>query len=223
MNNTSKLINALEIIYSLLLAVGLYDTTISLNSNNIIKLLCNLLFIGLCILILMRFFFAPSKNIALIIKAVFDSSLSLKKKKDRYRQIMLLDVPILFAHAVLYIKICKPLTGINKLINCQLFFFYFALLLCLNTIWLTWIKERIEQLKHKSPPYITFWANNNFYTFLGIILFLGLLFFSSDYNYEDKSNFNWSYLYIIMLLVLAYTNCLLDLWKTYKAYFFNKL
>ena len=63
-------IKALAIIYSLLLAVGLYYavtavTTISINNTS--KLVANLFFLGICIFVLMRFFFAPSKNIKSII------------------------------------------------------------------------------------------------------------------------------------------------------------
>ena len=89
---------------------------------------------------------------------------------------MWVDIPILFAHAVIYILICKCFKGIYALINCQMFFFWFMILLVLNGAWLTHIKERLENMQKRCPAYIEFWAKNNIYFSLGILLFLGLSF-----------------------------------------------
>lgn len=223
MKNKSRFINAIEIIYSLLLAVGLYDATINLSRKDPIELLFNLLFVGLCVLILIRFFFAPSKNIALVIKNISNSTLSPKERNKKYRYVMLVDIPILFLHAIIYILICKCLDGIYVLINCQMFFTWFAILLILNGSWLTHIKERLEKMGKKCPPYIKFWAQNNVYSFLGIYFFLVLSFLTLDFDSKCFFEFKWQYIYMIVLLILAYLNCYIDLLKTYKAYFSSKI
>lgn len=201
----SKFIEALEIIYALFFAVGLY--------NVLSKLTIDWFYISslvVCVAILIRFFFAPSKNIETVIENIDKSDLSSKEKDKRYRNVLLADVPILFLHAVIIVKMCDYITKVSFSEPNVGFFWSFFFLLITNAIWLRWIEHRIEKFKEECEENIKFWMKNNILFSIPILIILCLP------SILPKLRF-------ILLLICASGNCILDLWVTYKAYLFHSL
>jgi len=211
----SKFIEALEIIYALFFAVGLYNVLDNLKIDwfYIPSLV-------VCVGILIRFFFAPSKNIQIIIENIRKSNLSSKEKDKKYRTVLLIDVPILFFHAVIIVKMCDYITKVSLSDPDFGVFQSFLLLLITNTIWLVWIKRRIEKLKGKCEDGIKFWIKNNALSSIPISIILCLPFIPLKFLCLP---FSLPVFQFSLLLFCAVGNCIVDLWVTYKAYLFHSL
>lgn len=137
---SNKFIEIMEVIYSFILAVAIANVALifitEFQSRYIVPSF-------ICGLVLVRFFFAPSKNIKIL--------------GDRGRKckwlIMPFDVIMLMIHAFIYLRMCLYIKEINT------FYDSFLLLLFINFLWLVSIWMRLGS---KGTYYnIKFWAINN--------------------------------------------------------------
>lgn len=205
--NKSRFIEALEIIYALFFAVGLYNVLDKFKGD--FFYLSSLI---LCIAVMIRFFFAPSKNVETMQYAIYKSNLTEQEKEGSYRLLFLGDVTVLFIHAVLFVIMCNYITKVK--IDDPRFeiFRTFFFLLLLNAFWLLSIEYRVKKLGQKCERFIKYWYTNNFRCSVAILIVWGssLLLPSS-----------WHPIVFALLLICAYLNCILDLWNTYDAYLFH--
>ncbi|MCK4824614.1 hypothetical protein KA005_53170, partial [bacterium] len=142
-----KFIEIMEIIYAIILACGIVKIVEIFQKNITIELTSSLL---ISVLVLVRFFFAPSKNIKIIgMKGVGWKWL-----------IMPFDVPVLIAHSFIYYCMCLNIQEIEK------FYSIFFILLFVNSVWLFSIWFR---LKNEHITYIKIWAVSNL-IFCGLYL-----------------------------------------------------
>lgn len=210
-----KFIESLEIIYSLFLAVGLSNLLLNPNFS---------LFYGTSLIIcgftLIRFFFAPSKNIEFLVNKIRESELEEEKKDNGYRLTLLIDTPILFIHAILFTMMCK-FAQQDNMRYVQFFYTSFFLLLVVNFGWLKSICYRVKKFGSSCENNISFWAKNNisFAIPIGIIIFLILptvqVFVKKDWFMAIE------YSCLGILFILGLLNCIRDLKNTYKIYLFH--
>lgn len=208
-----KFIEALEIVYSLFLAVGL--SVLLLNFRFAVSYWSLVL---ICILTLIRFFFAPSKNIELLIEKIKESNAGEKTKNRNYRLVLLIDTLTLFIHAILFTMMCQ-FALLNE--GHLQFYYSFFVLLVLNFIWLKSICFRIKKLGGICKKSINFWARNNMrfaipIGFIASFVLLGKIFpMGSWFPLTEKICF-------VTLFILAFANCFWDLKNTYKTYLFHE-
>lgn len=190
-------IAAIELIYSIIFAVGVYKALLQFEVFMKMDLTEKITIVTggiISLFILIRFFFAPTRNVLLAVQK--DTRWPLGHK----RWILLLDVSILMTHAFVYYFIC---IFIAVPID---FYRSVAILLLLNTLWLWWIWVRVRE---DAPKYIKLWSCNNL--FFGIFLFLAIkwVYPATILNIQCK---------ILILFTLALSNCVIDLWNTWDAY-----
>ncbi len=143
-----KFIEIMELIYAIILACGVVKI-VELFEDGYRGQPWVSIFIS--ILVLVRFFFAPSKNIKII-----------GKKGVGWKwSIMPFDVPFLIIHSFIYYYMCL------KIQEVEIFYRFFFILLFINSLWLFSIWFR---LKNEKIGYIKIWAISNFVFFL---LYLG--------------------------------------------------
>ena len=213
-SNYSRFVSSLEIVYSLFLAVGI--STLLMNAHWDIQYF---LLVTICILTLIRFFFAPSKNIECVLLNISKSSISVEMQNNQYRNVMLIDVPILFLHAAIFMLMCA---NAGKSHSYVYFFWAFAFLLILNSFWLIYISHRMDNIKRKCAYNTEFWMRNNMWHALFIALFIIIIQYGY-FLYFLINNFDF-YIYIIswfMLYLLSFSNCIIDLYKTFRTYLFD--
>jgi len=151
----SKFIEIMEIIYAIILACGVVKIVKVFQDNieNITLEIGSSLLISVWVLV--RFFFAPSKNITII-----------GRKGVGWKWlIMQFDVPILIGHSFIYYCMCSNIQEIEK------FYHFFFSLLFVNSLWLFSIWFR---LKNEQITYIKIWAVSNmifFHFYLGTYKF----------------------------------------------------
>ena len=220
-----KYINSLELIYLIFLSIGI---SLLLNYLNFTPFY--LLFFVNCILLLPRFFFAPSKNIKFLIDKIIDSSIPEKLKSLNYKIILILDVSImLFTHAILFILLCYYGGygfGYSRLLNIELIrmdssVFAFSLLaafLLLNSLWLTLICLRLWLIKARIERNYCIWAGNNF--IFAILIIIVLLFLVNPVIIYDIKFFDRTTAFYI-LIFLGILNSVIDLVNTDKTYLFD--
>jgi len=215
----AKFISILEIVYSLFLAVGL--ATLFREFNLSVLYLCYTI---ISLLVLTRFFFAPSKNVEYLINNIYEANIKPIYKANYYRIVLLFDIPILFAHAYLFNLMCSNV-GTKTIINYP-FFYSFVLLLIINWAWLKLINKRTIKLGNKCSRYLDFWANNNItFSILMITVLLFGKYYKLIYPKEalmlNNCPLSLSFVGNIALMVLAIGNCFRDLWRTYRTYLFH--
>ncbi len=214
----SKFIESLEIVYSLFLAVGLSNLFLKFKLALSYEALSYWTLVFICALTLIRFFFAPSKNIEYLISAIKESSLGEKEKYKGYLLTLLIDTPILFIHAILFTIMCQFAQEATGHIP---FFISFFFLLVINSLWLKSICCRVEKVSPSCRDNITFWAKNNnlFAIPIGIIvlaiLLLSRIFVKNDWFITIE------YSCFCLLFILGSLNCIRDLKNTYKIYLFH--
>lgn len=196
-----RFIQILEIIYAIIFACGaaeMIEKIFMEKSNNIHPFLIGTSVI-VAILVLIRFFFAPSKNVKVLVK---------KSDKKGRKWIMPGDIIVLIAHSVLFYLMCLKIKKLES------FYFLFFILLLLNAIWLFIIRVRLRKLgvKKETISYMKIWSENNIICVA--IYFLSLVF------YHCNPFFSVPILIIGMFwFILALVNSVWDLFKTYDAYF----
>lgn len=200
-------INVLEIVYSLFLAVGL--------SNLLFKFEFTATYISLlfiCVLVITRFFFAPSKNIEDLLNKINEKGEKYKYRDHQFNVVMWFDVPILFIHAIIFSIMCSFVAKGEYITYFASFFF----LLIVNSFWLFIVEYRIRDGKESNYPAKKFWAFNNL-VYACIIVFV---LFLANINYFSLYLFNINIVFYI-LFILGLSNCLIDLMTQYKTYLFH--
>lgn len=147
-----KFIEIMEVIYAIILACGVTKIIQTFPKGIIGLPNVQRSSIIISILVLIRFFFAPSKNIKILGE----------KAKGWKWSIMPIDVSFLIAHSFIYYYMCS---NIDKF---EIFYLYFFRLLFVNSVWLFFIWVR---LRKENIPYIKIWSISNLIFF---ILYLGL-------------------------------------------------
>lgn len=167
-----KFISILEVIYAIILACGVVEIVkffqenyTSLEDSTKASMLT-------AIFVLVRFFFAPSKNIKVLGE----------KAKGWKWSIMLLDVPLLILHSFIYYLMCHMIGDADK------FFQQFFNLLILNSIWLFLIWGRLYGKKIKIT-YIKIWAISNL-----------IFFISYKLIYYRLSHWDWKMWFVLAAL-----------------------
>ena len=137
-----RFINIMEIIYAIILACGvvrIVDVGFEKPENISVGLVSSLL---ICIFVLVRFFFAPSKNIKI---------LGLRGWGMKWT-IMLFDVPVLIIQSFIYYYMC------SKIDSFEAFYQAFFVLLFVNAMWLILIRVRLWK---EDITYAQIWTFNN--------------------------------------------------------------
>jgi len=197
------LIKILELIYSLIFAVGITilveDPRIAMDFDTAYYFFLIFLFL----LILIRFFFAPSKIIGVLLEHWLSENKSTKRGVDIKKFIFLLiDVPVMFSHAIIFVFMCRYAT---KETNYFLAFNSLSFLLFLNAVWLLVVflrvhkktdSETIKNSKH--------WMINN--GMASVLMFGGLFF---KFSVEA-----WGiHLQLEILYIIALLNSVIDFIK----------
>lgn len=202
----SKFIEVMETVYAILMAAGFLAGWEQFNkhipqlvaSGEISPLYITSCLFGLsCTLILIRFFFAPSKNLpALVIKS------------EKFAgSVLVFDVPLMLLHSGLFYLICSRFEHfvVNNFYGG--FIFFFSALLFVNVFWLLTIKYR---LANDVEEYFSTWISNNV-VHLVCIIFISVLF---KKGYVTTSVTSQG----VIILVITISNSVLDLLLTAPAY-----
>jgi len=197
-------IDKTEMIYAILMAVGFAKSAEQILRPNHIKLIPLLIINAF---VLMRFFFAPSRNLkkaALIVE---------NTPKIQWR-IFLWDFPVLIFHSFAYFAMCYAFRlGAESTIR---FYQWFMILLLSNAIWLYTIVLRMRKSpKEKKEDRQTFskWIFNN--SIHLIILGLLWLLFWWFKGLMDINIDGWFY---GLLFLVAFSNCCFDFILTAPSY-----
>jgi len=192
-----RFIEILEIIYAIIFACGIAKMLeeIFMKKSNGIHPLQILSSVVVTIFVLVRFFFAPSKNVKILVTKSSEEGIKWWRK-----WIMPGDIVVLLAHSYFFYMMCL------EIINIELFYRWFFILLAWNTVWLFTIWGR---LKKEKISYIKTWSINNT-VFVALYLITLVIYFKSNIV-----------LWIIGMLwfILAIINSLIDLFRTYNDYF----
>ena len=150
-----KFVDVMEVIYGIILAVALSKVVLGLQIT-----WSYVLGVVICIGALVRFFFAPTKNIICLGQA------DMKWKWA----IMFIDVPILLTHSIFYYHMCANITP--AVVG---FYLAFVYLLLINVLWLGSIWLRFSMMKKQCPNYLKVWTINNviFVLVIGFLVLLG--------------------------------------------------
>ncbi len=182
----NKFIYIQEIVYAILLSWGFARVAEFFKWSDIIYWLCTLV----SLFTLIRFFFAPSHNFAVVAKLV-------NNRTGAARIVIFWDISILVIHSFIYYRMCYALSQKHY----PLFYFEFAILLLLNSVWLGTITFRQKRAKENPHDKHIFWQRNNL--IYGVLLLLLLLF---------NANVIWMFL-------AAFVNCARDFWVCAMDYF----
>lgn len=182
----NKLIYILEIVYAILLSWGFARVAERFTVHHVFYWLC----MAVAMLTLIRFFFAPSHNVGVVIKLVNNS-------KGAARTVVFFDIPLLAAHSFIFFRMCYAMGDFKY----DFFFRDFSVLLLLNALWLETITFRQRRAKVNPHDKHAFWKWNN--TICGILV-LGLFLLKAD---------------LAFMFMVAITNCVMDLWVCAPYYF----
>ena len=203
-----------EIIYAIFMAWGFaYSAEAVIRQKSWVNI--PLLIISTFVLI--RFFFAPTRNLA-------SASITLEKKPKWRWLIFLVDFPFLIFHSFAYYSMC--LAVFDGAANSFHFFQWFTILLSANVVWLSSIALRMAIFGRKKylATYIK-WCINNLVTVfifaLLIAVFTGnfYVFFAIFFTKESPLIINQAQggLYWA-LFIAALANCCLDFILTASNY-----
>lgn len=197
-------IDKAEFIYAILMAVGFAmsaEQVLRANYGTLIPLLIINAFV------LMRFFFAPSRNLR-------TAALIVEDKLKIQWVVFLLDFPFLLFHSFAYFAMCYAFRlGEGSTIR---FYQWLMLLLLSNVVWLFIIVLRMRKLpKEKKKDYPTFlrWIRNNS---IHLVIFgLSWLLFWWVKKLIDINIDGWFY---GLLFLIAFSNCCFDFILTASSY-----
>ena len=152
-------------------------------------------------LVLMRFFFAPSRNLAAIAKAT-------RNRPFWQRVIFLWDVPMLIAHSFVFCALC--LHGEADTINVYCYYYsFFVYFLPMNIIWLWSISFRLLWFGEERPKRFFIWSTNNS---IHVAIF-SILWSARKYQWIDIEE-----KYMYLLFAFALSNCVFDFLFTAPDY-----
>ena len=175
----NKLIYILEIVYAILLSWGFARVAERFSARDLFYWLCMLI----ALLTLIRFFFAPSHNVGVVVKLINNS-------KGSSRVVVFFDISLLIAHSFVFFRMCYAMADKRY----DFFFRDFAILLLINAFWLETIRLRQERAKTNPHDKHLFWETNNL--ICGTII-LALFLMKVDAR---------------AIFPVALVNCVLDLW-----------
>ena len=192
-----RFIEILEIIYAIIFACGIAIMLekIFMEKSSDIHPLQILSSVIVTIFVLVRFFFAPSKNVKILVTKSSEDGIK------RWRKwIMPGDIVVLLVHSYFFYMMCLEIKNIES------FYLWFFILLFWNAGWLFTIWGR---LKKEKISYIKIWSKNN----IGfVILYLITLAIYFKFNIA-------LWIMGIIWFILAMNNSFIDLFKTYNDYF----
>ena len=200
-------IGALEIVYSLFLAAGLSNLLFRFEFTATYFSL-----LSISVLVITRFFFAPSKNIEDLLNRINEKGRGYRLRELQFNLVVFCDVPILFIHAILFSIMCSFAARGNYFV----YFQYFFWLLIVNSFWLFFIRYRANHVSKKGGHCRSkvFWAYNNLLSAGVMLLLLTKISFLSYYL------FNINIIYYL-LFIIGFLNCLADLTTQYRTYLFH--
>lgn len=178
-NGITKFIYILEIVYAILLSWGFARVAERFIAKDFFYWLCMLV----ALLTLIRFFFAPSHNVGVVVKLI-------DKRKAAARLVVFFDISILLAHSFIFFRMCYAMGDMRY----DFFYRNFSILLLLNAFWLETIRQRQTRARINPHDKHLFWEKNNF--ICGAVI-LALFFMKTD---------------IHLMFLVALINCVLDLW-----------
>ncbi len=192
-------INKLEIVYAILIAWGFASIAETFFSDK-----GHLQYLTICTLVLIRFFFAPSRNLKVIAEAT-GNSLILQ------RFLFFWDIPMLTIHSLIYYGMCTCNLTVSFFNMPTFYLLFFCVLLPINVLWLWSISFRMNNFSKGQPP-IRFdkWSRNNY---VHALIFVYLFILNSLYTNIDLFG---KQLYI--LFILALSNCIWDFILTAPDY-----
>lgn len=175
----NKFVYILEIVYAILLSWGFARVAERFVAHHGFYWLCMLI----SLLVLIRFFFAPSHNVGVIARLT-------DRSKGAARIVIFFDISVLIAHSFIYFRMCYAMGDMHY----DYFYRDLSLLLLLNSIWLITIMLRQRKARVNPHDKHAFWTLNNLICgFLIILLFL----------FDGP---------LILMFLVALVNCVLDLW-----------
>jgi hypothetical protein len=186
----AKFINIMDVLYAVLMAWGIAKV-----ADNFKFELTHALPSIIAGLVLIRFFFAPARNLA---------NIAWQTQYKWFGQIgiFIIDVPLLFGHSFIYYRMAHSIWEFKY----DYFYQWFIGLLAINVFWLLLILAREYKWgKEKYYQHIC-WGINN----LLCLLFIGILFLFKV-NLFAGPNYYW-------LFIIALLNCLIDLLLTAPCY-----
>lgn len=178
-NDVSKFIYILEIVYAILLSWGFARVAERFTAKDPFYWFCMLT----ALLALIRFFFAPSHNVGVVVKLV-------GRKKNAARVVVFFDISVLLAHSFVFFRMCYALGDRHY----DFFYRDFSILLLLNALWLETIRWRQKRARANSHDKHLFWERNNLVCGAAI---LALFLVQADTH---------------LMFFIALVNCALDLW-----------
>lgn len=166
--------------------------------------------------ILIRFFFAPTRNL-------YSAALVSEKYKSLHWVVFALDFPLLILHSFAYYTMCIAITGGSE--NSFRFFQWLVILLSTNVFWLASIALRMR-LFEESRHYLTYiaWCANNFVTvaaFYAVYTVLsgsGLKFFEFFFTKQLPIVINSVHYAYWVFFWIALLNCFVDILLTSSDY-----
>jgi len=197
----AKFLIVLEILYAILMAWGFARVAEFFDFENIYDWATLII----AMLVLVRFFFAPSHNVGALVS-------SLPVNIVNARKIIFLDIPILIFHSLLYYRMCYN----ASLHLYDLFYFDLMALLILNAAWLFWIRKRLEYSKKSVPEKFCLWIANNLV--FAVFLALAWLLFKSLPWFTGKALLKLE-IYFWLSFIIAILNCVIDLSSCALEYF----
>ena len=183
----AKFIDVLEIVYAILMSWGIARVAEKFDFKDIFNW-AGLILAGL---IMIRLFFAPSHNIGALVR-------SIKMSPPAARKIMFVDIPVLMGHSFLYYRLCYNLS--NK--EYAIFYQECAILLLLNSAWISYINKRLEASGARAPAKFHIWILNN--VICSIALFAALALYA-PVNAIGLMTYFWA------SFTLVFLNCFIDL------------
>ena len=184
-----RFITIVELVFAFFMTASLYSVIEHLD----ITVFQNLLKFGLCTLILIRFFFAPTSNIECMLVYT-------RKSNWRRWSILFWDFPALIMHAAFFYFICTFFWKYAYLNNREPFL-YFLSLLIFNSLWLSTISYRLwkwEKIEKRRIYRFYVWIWNNLSFSILISLFI-----------NSK---------LSLLMFFGYLNCIIDILLTAPDY-----
>ena len=171
--DSTRFVDVMELVFAILMAAGFLEGWRQftqffpslLHERDFLRGSVALLFPLSFTLILIRFFFAPSKNLPPLIRF-----------HENKFWVLAFDVPIMILHSAIFYLICSLFKRVVMDWTVNLLFLYFSTLMLINAIWIISIELR---LKNTVSKYLVIWRWNNKIHFL--IAVLAFLFFRSGW------------------------------------------